>query len=364
MNNNFLLKAIPLTLLLAISCSDRQDRSNQITKINDLSKVDSYELKGLEILQDEINVISLHVVDTLLIIELLEKKEWAYKVFSLNSRAFLGYLGKMGDGPNEFKRPRLSDQNVVDSTNTAIWINDPGKERFLLLDVLGSLNQPENKILFSKDYEESLGISQSLFAINKNEWVGSLGPDAEQFGRFLRKDLTNNTTEIIPVNYIVDNDHILNRQDLYGINFHHAAIKPDKGKVVSLSNHLSRVDIYKTQPKLKLENSGLVLGEKHNNLDGMTYMKNYREVTNYYMDVSVTDDKIYALYHGQPVVEYAKNIIPTQIRVFDWEGHLLSILNVPDYLITLTVDESKNSIYGVAFFEEKIMKYDFDLSSL
>jgi len=364
MNDKLIQGTILLVLFLLCACSNVSNPMDDPKVLNDLSEIKRIQVQGQEILKKEYNVISPLVVDTFLILELLEKKEWAYKVYQSNSLKFLGNLGKMGPGPTELQIPRLSDQTVLNRNGSHIWVNELGQGESKLIDIGQSLKSKKNEIVNSVKYDNASILTESIFNLNSRDWIANLGPSAEKFGRFLSYSSKKDTNTLTAFNHQISNGKMLNRQDVYSLNFHYVALKPDESRVVSIMNHLSRVDIYRitTDQTLQIEATGLIKNEKYDKLDGEIFKNDYSKITNYYMDVSVTNDKIYALYHGQPSNEYAKKLISSQIRVFDWDGNLLEVINIPEYLISFSVDDINENIFGVAYFEEKIMRYSLDFN--
>jgi hypothetical protein len=126
-------------------------------------------------------------------------------------------------------------------------------------------------------------------------------------------------------------------------------------------NHLSRIDIFDLKDKPILQSTMVSKDEKNNDLNGELIKKDPSYLSNYYMWLFTTDKYIYALFHGQSSSNYSKDLIPTEIRVFNWEGNPIAQLNIPEYLLTFSVDEDNGFIYGVSFFQEKAIRYPFSL---
>jgi len=131
-------------------------------------------------------------------------------------------------------------------------------------------------------------------------------------------------------------------------------MKPDGSKSVLAFNYFDRMLILDENFKVVNDLSGDSGRKSLKIVDGEPV-----DLVNYYFDVEVTDDYIFALYYNQPESEYGEVMQPTQIRLFDWHGTLLKIIEVPDYLMGISFDEKNQSLYGVDHFQEKIVKYDF-----
>jgi hypothetical protein len=78
-----------------------------------------------------------------------------------------------------------------------------------------------------------------------------------------------------------------------------------------------------------------------------------------YIDLSVTNDYVFALHSGAPegIDINDKKYLP-HIRIFDWEGTPLASLKLDNMIIAIAFDNNKNLLYGVDSKEEKIFIYD------
>jgi hypothetical protein len=65
-----------------------------------------------------------------------------------------------------------------------------------------------------------------------------------------------------------------------------------------------------------------------------------------YLDLATTDDRIYALFSGRTRAEGRANYGNT-LHVFDWDGRLVDVLTLDEYVIALAVEPSGGTLYGI-----------------
>ena len=217
-----------------------------------------------------------------------------------------------------------------------------------------------DSVIFEDDFRlhPKHGLTQNLYFIDNDKYAGVPGIDAIDRGRIIFYD-RNKDQSTFSALFPEIVDKTLNGYELYTLYFSHIIKHPSKPIFASVMVHFDRLDI--------MDSSGdLLATSKANNFNEEEITKNPKlttengliDLTMYYQDVKVTEKRIYALYYDQKNSSYGKEYIPTKIRIFDWEGHLLNVLEVPDYLMSFSVDEQRNTIYGVDYFNEGIFKYD------
>ena len=65
-----------------------------------------------------------------------------------------------------------------------------------------------------------------------------------------------------------------------------------------------------------------------------------------YLDLATTDSRIYALFSGRTRAEGRANYGNT-VHVFDWDGRLVDVLRLDEFVIALAVDPAGESLYGI-----------------
>lgn len=67
-----------------------------------------------------------------------------------------------------------------------------------------------------------------------------------------------------------------------------------------------------------------------------------------YIDVTATDERVYALFSGRSRGEYEEEAYAaTQLHVFDWEGTLVGVWTLDQDVRRITVDPVSGALYGV-----------------
>lgn len=77
-----------------------------------------------------------------------------------------------------------------------------------------------------------------------------------------------------------------------------------------------------------------------------------------FSDISVTNDRIYALYSGQTYREDSNTIRESSnLLIFDWNGNLLRSFKIETPLTLLTFKEMEHAIYGTRFAKNYLIRY-------
>jgi hypothetical protein len=77
-----------------------------------------------------------------------------------------------------------------------------------------------------------------------------------------------------------------------------------------------------------------------------------------FSDISVTNDRIYALYSGQTYREDSNTIRESSnLLIFDWNGNLLRSFKIETPLTLLTFKEIEHAIYGTRFAKNYLIRY-------
>ncbi|KYG84866.1 hypothetical protein AWW67_18145 [Roseivirga seohaensis] len=356
----------PLSVLLIIlysqinfGCSKKDESARKVV-INNFPI--NMTLHGEPILLNEINSSQLYLVDTLLLVEQLELKQWNFNVYSIPELNFVGNLGRVGDGPKEWRKVRFSHQTEIsDSGKVSLWVNDIRHARFQLVDLRSNLNKVEPNIFYDFKHPKELDLIQNLIYLDSNKWVGNLGPNSLDRGRFLVYNPISRTTNLIPFNLNVINEKMLTLDDYYDIYFSSLRVNKDKTKLISAMHRFDRIDIFDTSNLFKPILS--IVGKKmSDNLDASKIKQDNSYLRIFYFDLFTSESYIYALYFDQPYYFYGNNLKSTEIRVFDWTGTPIAKFLIPEYLTSFTIDEKNGFIYGASYFQEKIMRYPFSLN--
>ena len=314
----------------------------------------SINLKGTQILDSVYGAIELNVFDTILLVR-LKSNNTLFKLFSINNLSFISDLGVYGDGPDEWRAPRYCGQYCKTSTSYLIWINDIFKNRFILVELEG-LNV---KIIKEHQINPVLNMDRDLFYQDSNCLIGNQGMDAIQKARLC---FYNPISDSIKYSWDlpeIEDVYKLTRNEVFDIFFDHLRMKSDGSLFVSAFERFDRID--------KMDRDGQViksmLGNERNGYS-KSYISDFKtndgmkNLKYYYTWLQATDKYIYALYLDQTDEYYNVAPKPVEIHVFDWELNSIYNLKINDYLICFAVDKNNSCVYGLDYYNEKILQYD------
>lgn len=336
------------TLVLILSIGLLSCNNSEVDKIS----IEYNLVEGQEILVNEIDVIELEIIDTFLFLR-TRKNSAIYKVYSIPGLDSIGIMGYRGNGPNEFLAARYMGQETIHENNLFAWIEDPLHFRFMEINITQSINR-DLSIRKLLELSPKHPIGKDLFYINDTLLIGNSRNDALYSNMIIYFNPISNET----INFIPNPDHIKNENslfthELYEINSSHLKLKPDKSMIVCAYNYFDKMYIYDISGNLLK-----VVGNIDQTIEVDRNLNN--ELTNYYFDIEVSDKYIYALYYNQLEKDYAEVIQPTYIRIYNWEGTLIHAYEIPEYLMSFCIDEENNVLYGLAFYESMIKKYDLN----
>lgn len=313
--------------------------------VDSIEKVVEFSGEREQILQDEVAELDVTILDTLILIHKYSAKNF-FSVYSKESWQFLRDWLKNGNGPNEFSAPKL--------------IRQIGSEKLFVYDVFkGGVfqlkpNSADLSIDYLSDLDPAIGLTQDMVFKNDSIIIGNLGylsPDPYLLKGF---DFKNQKDLFIIQNSELEQYEAQGISDFYTTFYNFFRMKPDGHKSVMAFNYFDRLLIFDKDFNVTNEVVGESGVKSLKIVDGEPV-----DLINYYFDLEVTEDYIFGLFYDQPESEYGDKMQPSQIKVFDWDGVLLKVIEVPDYLMGISFDEENQVLYGVDHFQEKILKYDF-----
>ncbi len=352
------VKIFYFLLFVTFSCNIKQVNSADFKKFN---------VKGTQIFSDNVEITKLYFLDELLFAK-IDNKNFYYALFDSKSLKFITRIARKGEGPNEIPYGlSYSGQYIKENDQVKIWTYGVNTHILYLINVTKSIS--EKKTVIEKQVKSLSELNFSnLFYLDSTRIIANNGMITPNMNRLqIYNPVTNNITKIVPLfpaieirKNIINMDYIFYRYNvLYISSFR---MKPDKTKFASAMNFFNRVDIFDDWGNLKYS----YIDKDNNNTKGIIndYLDASEEnvknidIKEFYGNSVATDSFIYTLYRHQVNSEYGKVFKPITIRVFNWQAEPICEINVPDYLTSFTIDEKNGIMYGIAYFDEKILKYD------
>ncbi|MFN3998682.1 BF3164 family lipoprotein [Algoriphagus sp.] len=298
-----------------------------------------------QILQNEVAELDVTIFDTLIFIHKYSAESF-FSVYSKKDNRFLKDWLKNGNGPEEFSAPKLFKQIntnnlfVYDVFKGGVFKVNNFSNSFLEIDYLYEL-------------DPAFGLTQDMVLQNDSLIIGNLGYLSPK--PFLIKGFDiKNKKELFSVPILDLNEYVSESvADFYTTFYNFFRLKPDGSKSVIAFNYFDRLLIF-GEDYSKAKKVDGELGVKKVKMSGGKPL----DLVNYYFDLEVTNDYIFALYYDQPESEYGELMKPSQIKIFDWDGVLVQVIETPDYLMGISYDQEDQILYGVDHFQEKILQYD------
>jgi hypothetical protein len=341
------LLIILLFFILSISCTktktDWYEKVNlttptKVTKVTNWKLSDS--LFNPEKLKKESS--NLFIYDS--------KSNKVIKVFDTND-TYLGSAGIKGKGPGEI----LSPFGSLDFHNNKVWIFDGTLNKYMGFEqdsiTSNDYKPTENELFFDSKvrfYELGWLDSETIVGLGVSEVNNRLS-----FYNINTKQTTNKGT--LPPLPKKDIPVSIHKQSLMAT----LKVKPDKSKIALANLYCDLIEIYnqdgsdvikvKTNldflPKYELANNGyhVVMGQGGDTKFG-------------YIDMCVSDTKIYALFSGK-----TRDVSPfafgKTIHVFDWKGTLLNVLELEKNSIAIEIDTDDKNLFVIEYGNANVVQY-------
>ena len=326
------------------ACSNSDDLylfTDNIVEIEKFQK--ESRLTGISLFDDAFGYFRIVCIDKYLIL-FSTQREHLFYVYSVNGDS-LGCFGDRGKGPNDLINIRWCGQ----SSNTNMWINDVSNLK------LQSINLKQSLLAKHCIFDKTIR--------NRNHSINSFICNDSLL---ITEQMTDDNFNLFKVNLHNTND--ISMESLYNYPSMHPfsvyksiwRIKPDGNKMVSAMQSINMVNL------LDLANgtrASFVINPPVLRLRDAIDENTKLEKWTYYIDLNVSDKKIYALYCNQKYEESFEVEKEMEIHVFDWFGNPLCKYIVPQYITSMTVDENNSCIYGLAS-DEKVYLYKLETDIL
>jgi hypothetical protein len=270
-------------------------------------------------------------IDKYLVLFSVQHERFFY-VYS-NTGDSLGGFGMKGQGPTDL----LNNHWCGQADDKSMWINDVNRARMCAVNVEQSLAQ---KQCVFDTVIRTAGFSVNSFVLNDSTIL------CEQIRTNNYYLLTTNinteeTTEEQLYKY--PSDYV------FGMYNSQWRIKPDCSKMASAMHSINMLNILDLKTG---ERKSIITGNQSINLANIIDTETSLAKRMHYITLDVTDNYIYALYENES--------FGIEIHVFDWQGTPVCRYIVPEYTLTIAVDENNRCIYSWPQDLEKIYVYDMD----
>lgn len=352
--------SITILLFLFLGCSNENTKTKlpevnpEINRtIKHITEVDKVRLEGEVVLEQDSGAIEIHLYDSILILRQLGDGD-VFHLYKTEDLTPLGSIGKIGNGPEDFIGPRISDQFFLQDDDLHVLVFDARKSELRDLNISRSLKGKQTEFQLVDKMHPSLGLTQFLLLASDSTYVGNHGPEVYSRSKLLKVDSNDNIINTISLFPKLDGISSIDPFEKYQLFFDYLRKKPDEDLFVSALTRFDQLDIFDQG----LQNSISTRGPQAENKYNLSKLKQGELDRFYYRDVRVDENYIYALFHDQLISDASELEQDCEVRVFNWQGDLITTFIV-DYIINFAVDPKNQVIYGLDLFNERVLKYEY-----
>lgn len=246
--------------------------------------------------------------------------------------SYITGLGVKGSGPNDFINCKPTGQSHVDDEQCTIWINDVSAAELKRIDIRESIKTGSCKV---DKRLPVIPMSVNSFYINDSLTIQEI--------------LTENNYKLVSSSH----REILTEEPCYKIDMSSpfscysnvSRMDERENLIVSAMHHINQINFFNYKTGKRYSACVGEITPRHYIVDKETGLGKWV----YYADLQVTEKYIYALYLNQPYNDAYEQEKKVELHVFNKEGKLQEILSLEQYLIGISVDMSKNILYGLSY---------------
>lgn len=329
-----------------VSCNVKKEKQNTLLEV--------MPLVGEPILKEEYAAISLHFVDSLLLVRQRNKNHF-FRLYDREENC-IGTIGKRGDGPDEWRVISTTGQLAFLNGDYGLYLTERSKSKLYCIDLHRSINRV-HPIVFDEYTVSPDLMLDNFLVLSDSSIVGNCHNMRSEC--LLAKVSTKDSCVVAESVKTFSIRHLdqLSAPMLNTLFLTFTTINQDRTRIACAFNYFDRIDIYRSDLTLF---KTITLSAFPTQIDGKEVCRAIMDEQNenHYHGICSTEKYIYALYRKETEIDYGENTdIGSEIRVFDWNGELIRRYSVSDYLMSIAVDEKKGNLYGLDFYNEKILKY-------
>jgi hypothetical protein len=146
------------------------------------------------------------------------------------------------------------------------------------------------------------------------------------------------------------------------------AVRPDGRRIVIATQYADQLEFYGPDGgRIKTVRGPFGFDPRFTVVDiqGFKTMSSDESMRHGYVDVTATQDRVYALFSGRTREAFGGGAsFGRYVHVYDWDGKLLQVLTLDRDLISITLSADERRVFGAAHDPEPvIMTYDLPRSS-
>lgn len=274
----------------------------------------------------------------------------SFTLFDLHSGKYIRRFGAIGNGPGEIP---LGSYGFLSKNDFVVYYTHTGLVTKFDIDSLrNGISSSPNVLCHYKIPEAQFS---RIIPINDTVFVG--GGTYKSTYQFLLFDSNNSILDYGIEIYNADNQSY-NEYHKYLSNQGVFTKSPDKNKFVYALNNSSNIDFFEiVDSKIQLIRSIRIRDPQNKPMSDGPFngVIPDRDCGIGYIDLTVTDKYVYALYTDKKMVDdrgkgnsFSSNVI----LVFDWNGNPVEILQLNQEVYYIAVNEKRNLMYAAFRYED------------
>lgn len=360
------LLVMPYVFILLFGCqtSSHESIQDNIRVIHNDDFSISQDVYGKIVNVDlKTEFVEILTIDTLLILQTSNKHKEFFKIYNIQTFNHLGDIGLRGEAPGEWKYVDVNHVLEKHNDNYYLWVSDRFNGFLKKIDILKSLNSTTQFPVYEKEINvnASLFPFSSIFYVSDN-LVADIGYEDDTYSRFKKLNLTSNQIEKSSLYPSIRNYQKLPSPVLFNFYISDFRKHPTKNIFVSAMAKQNRIDFIDDNLNL---NMSIV--------DGVNWKDDYFDaaeidvkvfdmfkIIDGYYATSVTEDLIFTKWRYEFKLEDPPTRDISIIKVFDWTGNPIAILNLDCSATSTSYDKTNKILFVLDASNEQILTYDLN----
>lgn len=354
-----------LALLLLMGCSGERDNEElgvNTIKANRADFPAKVMLEGEEIIQDDYHHHhKVYILDTVLLTT-SNAGDYHFHAYHTQTQEYLGSMGVRGEGPDEWTMPSTTTgQHEVTEEGLFLWFFDYQRGHLSKIDLTKTLQSGSPYPILATSFRidgRKFPYFQ-LFYLSDEKLVGDCWITEQDRVRIKSYNPKTEEVKKSPLFPSMKNLHLLPAEVINSLYSSPFVKHPTKNLFVQAMFVMNRIDIFDEDLNLL---KSVVDGE--NWQDDYYDAKDINPASAYlkeridgYDGLAATRDFIFAL-EMKKASGNAANRPESFVRVYDWEGRPVCLLQFGNNFNAIAVDEAEGMFYATDYANEMVLRYD------
>ena len=351
---------IPLFLLVACSSYNEEEGTAKKVPLTDFGV--AKKIIGESIIQNDYNINrQIYVMDTLLLLT-TQGGEFYFNVYNKSTLAHEGSIGVRGEGPQEWRMIYFTGQFEIDTSGISIWVSEYHRGFISKINITKTLKTLSPYPVI----EETIKINGLTFPfldmiyVNEEKLVSKSWIHEQNYVRI--KSFNPTTKEIKKSKLFpkIKNVKELPSDMINSLYTTTLSKHPSKNIFVQATFVFNRIDIFDEDLNLvrSIVDGNNWRDDYYNALEISAESDFISDKIEGYSNISLTEHFIFAIDAKSKMHPFDGSVVEKDIKVFDWEGNPVCLLQTTDKIFGISVDEEEGFLYATDMENEKVLRYN------